>query len=74
MQKTSCRAGLVPEKVCAAHFGGRLAENSLNRDSFFGKFSFSVCQFGRTRQKLPKIDSFSPKFIMKASKEANFGS
>ena len=52
-------------RVCAAHMGGFLGPNSLNKGPFFGRFSLNMGGFSKNCQKLLKIGSFPPKFIIK---------
>ena len=38
-------------RVCAAHMGGFLVQNSLNKGSFFGRFSLNMGVLSRNWQK-----------------------
>ena len=52
---------------------GFWAQNSLNRRPFFGRFSINMDGFSRNWQKMSKMDSFPPKFIIKVSMTATVG-
>ena len=52
-------------RVCTAHMGGFFVTNSLNNGPFIGRFSLNMGGFSRNWQRLPKICSFPPKFIIK---------
>ena len=52
---------------------GFWAQNSLNKGPFFGRFSINMAEFSRNWQKLSKMGSFSPTFIIKVGMTANFG-
>ena len=52
---------------------GFWAENSLNKGPFFGRFSINMGGFPRNWQKMSKMDSFPPKFIIKVGMTATFG-
>ena len=41
-------------RVCAAHMGGFLVQNSLNKGPFFGRFSLSKGGFPRNSQNIVK--------------------
>ena len=59
--------------VCATHMVGVWVQNSLNKGPCFGRFSLNMGGFSRNWQKLPKIGSFPPKFIMKEGIMATVG-
>ena len=44
---------------------GFWAQNSLNKGPFFSRFSINMGGFSRNWQKLLKMGSFPPKFIIK---------
>ena len=65
---------MLRARVCgAAHMGGFLCPNSLNKDPFFGRFSLNFGGFSRNWQKIAKIGSFPPKFIIKEGITATVG-
>ena len=52
---------------------GFWAQNSLNKGPFFGRFSINMGGFSRNWQKLSKMGSFPPKFIIKVGITATVG-
>ena len=60
-------------RVCAAYMVGFWAQNSLNKGRFFGRFSINIGGFSRNLQKLSKMGSFPPKFIIKVGMTATVG-
>ena len=52
---------------------GFLAQNSLNKGPFFGRFSINMGGFSRNWEKLLKMGSFPPKFIIKVGMTATVG-
>ena len=48
-------------------------QNSLNKGPFFGRFSLNMGGFSRNWQKLSKMGSFPPKFIIKVGVMATVG-
>ena len=60
-------------RVCAAHMGGILGRNSLNKGPFFGRKSINMGGLSRNWRKLPKMGRFPPKFIIKVGVTASFG-
>ena len=52
---------------------GFLAQNSLNKGPFFGRFSINMGGFSRNWQKVSKMGSFPPKFIIKVGMTAAVG-
>ena len=52
---------------------GFWAQNSLNKGPFFGRFSINMGGFSRNWQKLSKMGSFPPKFIIKVGMTATVG-
>ena len=59
--------------VCAAHIGGFLGQNSLNKGPFFGRFSIHMGGLSRNREIYPKMGHFSPKLAIKMGMTASFG-
>ena len=53
-------------RVCAAHMGGFLAPNSLNKGPFFGRFSLHKGGLSRNWRKIVKNGWFSAKFHHKS--------
>ena len=60
-------------RVCAAHMGGFLGQNSLNKGPFFGRFSITMGGLSRNWRKIAKNGPFSAKFIIKVGMTASFG-
>ena len=60
-------------RVCAAHMGGVLGPKFSKKGPFFGRFSISVGGISRNWQKLSKMGSFPPKFIIKVGMTATVG-
>ena len=60
-------------RVCAAHMGGFLGPKFSKQGSFFGRFSLNMGGFSRNWQKIVKMGSFSPKFIIKVGMTATVG-
>ena len=58
-------------RVCAAHMGGFLSRNSLNKGPFFGRFSINMGGFSRNWRKIAKNGLFPPKFIIKVGMKAS---
>ena len=54
-------------------FGGFWAQNSLNKGPFFGRFSINMDGFSRNWQKVSKMGSVPPKFIIKVGMTATVG-
>ena len=52
---------------------GFWAQNSLSKCPFFGRFSINMGGFSRNWQKLSKMGSFPPKFIIKVGMTATVG-
>ena len=52
---------------------GFWVQNSLNKGPFFGRFSLDMDGFSRNWQKLSKMGSFPPKFIIKVGMTATVG-
>ena len=52
---------------------GFWAQNSLNKGPFFGRSSINMGGFSRNWQKLSKMGSFPPKFIIKVGMTATVG-
>ena len=59
-------------RVCAAHMGGFLGQNSLNKGPFFGRFSIKMGGLSRNWQKIAKNGSFSTKIHHKSGYDRNF--
>ena len=60
-------------RVCAAHMGGFLGPKFSKQWSFFARFSLNMVGFSRNWQKIVKIGSFLPKFIIKLGMTATVG-
>ena len=52
-------------RVCAAHMGGFLGRNSLDKGPLFGRFSINMGGLSRNWRKMAKMGRFPPKFIIK---------
>ena len=52
---------------------GFWAQNSLNKGPIVGRFSINMGGFSRNWQKLSKMGSFPPKFIIKVGMTATVG-
>ena len=52
---------------------GFWVQNSLNKGPFFGRFSLNMGGFSRNWQKIVKIGSSAPKFIIKVGMTATVG-
>ena len=59
-------------QVCAAHMGGFLGQDSLNKGPFFGRFSINMGGLSRNWQKIAKNGSFSAKIHHKSGCDRNF--
>ena len=59
--------------LCAAHMGGFLSRNSLNKGPFFGRFSINMGGLSRNWRKMAKMGRFPPKFIIEVGMKASFG-
>ena len=59
--------------VCTSNMGGFWALNSLKEGPFFSRFSLNMCGFSRNWQKIIKMGSFQPKFIIKVGLIASVG-
>ena len=60
-------------RVCATHMGGFLGPKFSKQGSLLGRFSINMGGFSRNWQKLSKMGSFPPKFIIKVSMTATVG-
>ena len=60
-------------RVFAAHMGGFLGRNSLNKGPFFGRFSINMGGSSRNGEKEPKMGRFLPKFVIKVGMTTSFG-
>ena len=60
-------------RVCAASMGGLLGPKFSEQGSLFGRFSINVGRFSRNLQKLSKMGSFPPKFIIKVGMTETVG-
>ena len=58
---------MLTVRVCAAHMGGFWAQSSLN------KGPINIGRFSRSWEKLSKMGSFPPKFIIKVGMTATVG-
>ena len=52
---------------------GFWARYSLNKGPFFGRFSINIGGFSRNWQRLSKMGSFPPRFILKVGMTATVG-
>ena len=59
-------------RVCAAHMGGFLGQNSLDKGPLFGRFSINMGGLSRNWRKMAKMGHFPPKFIIKVGMTASF--
>ena len=59
-------------RVCAAHMGGFLGQNSLNEGPFFGRFSLNMGGLCRNWLKIAKNGSFSVKIRHKSGYDSKF--
>ena len=53
-------------RVCAAHMGGFLGQNSLNKGPLFGRFFIDMGWLSRNLRKIAKNESFSVKINNKS--------
>ena len=60
-------------RVCAAHMGGFLGRNSLNKGPFFDRFSINMGGLSRNWRKIAKNGLFPRKFIIRVGMKASFG-
>ena len=58
-------------RVCAAHIGGFLSQNSLDKGPFFRRFSINVGWLSRNWRKIAKNESFSTKIHHKSGYDSN---
>ena len=59
-------------RVCAAHMGGFLDQNSLNKGPFFGRSSINMGGLSRNWRKIAKNRSFSANIHHKIGYESKF--
>ena len=60
--------------VCAAHLWvGFWVQNPLNKGPFFGRFSLNMGGLSRNWEKMVKMGSVQPKFIIKIGMTATVG-
>ena len=59
-------------RVCAAHMGGFLDRNSLNKGPFFDRFSINMGGLSRNWRKIAKNGPFSAKIHHKNGYESKF--
>ena len=59
-------------RVCAAHMGGFLGRNSLNKGFFFGRFSINMSGLSTNWRKMAKTGPFSPEIHHKSGYESKF--
>ena len=57
---------MLKVQVCAAHMGGLLGRNSLNKGPFFGRFSINMGGLSRNRRQKATNGSFSAKIHHKS--------
>ena len=53
-------------RVCAAHMGGFLGQNSIDKGPFFGRFSINMGGISRNWRKIANNGSFSAKIHHKS--------
>ena len=63
---------MLRARVCAAHMGGFLGPNSLNKGPFFGRFSINKGGLFRTWRKIAKNGWFSAKIHHKSGSDRKF--
>ena len=59
-------------RVCAAHMGGFLGPNSINKGPFFGRFSINKGGSSRNWRKIAKNRWFSAKINHESGYDGNF--
>ena len=59
-------------RVCAAHMGGFLGRNSLNKGPFFGRFAINMGRLSRNSHKIAKNGPFSAKVHHKSGHDSKF--
>ena len=59
-------------RVCAAHMGGYLGQNSPNKGPFFGRFSINMGGLSRHWRKIAKNGSFAAKIHHKIGYDCKF--
>ena len=57
---------ILKVRVCAAHMGGFLGPNSLNKGPFFSRFSLNMCGLSRNWRKIVNKGWFSAKIHHKS--------
>ena len=63
---------MLRERVCAAHMGGFLDQNSLNKGPIFGRFSINMGGLSRNWRIIAKNGSFSAKIPHKSGYDSKF--
>ena len=59
-------------RVCAAHIGGFLGRNSLNKGPFFGRFPINMGGLSGNWRKMAKNGPFSAKLQHKSGYDSKF--
>ena len=59
-------------RVCAAHMGGFLSRNCLDKGPFFGRFSMNMGGLSKNWQKIAKNGAISAKIHHKSGYESKF--
>ena len=59
-------------RVCAAHMGGFLGPNSLNKGPFFRRFSLNMGELSRNWRKIAKHGWFSAKIHHISGSDSKF--
>ena len=60
---------MLRARVCAAHMGGFLSQNSLNKGPFFGRSTINMGGLSRNWRKIAKNGLFSAKIHHKSGYE-----
>ena len=60
-------------QACAAHMGGFLGRNSLDKGPLFSRFSINMFGLSRNWRKMAKMGRFPPKFMIRVGMTASFG-
>ena len=59
-------------RVCAAHMGGFVGQNSQNKAPFFGRFSINMGELSRNCRHIAKNESFFTKIHPKSGYDSKF--
>ena len=63
---------MLRARLCAAHMGGFLGRNFLNKGPFFGRFSINMGGLSRNWRKMAKNEQFSAKIHHESGYDSKF--